>query len=62
LSSNSVPADETGSNVITNLTVDSDGIYYWIATYTPTGAFNGDSSACGEATTIVASLTGSTGN
>jgi hypothetical protein len=49
-------------NVITNLTVDADGVYYWIATYTPTGAFNGDSSSCGEATTINASVSGNPGN
>lgn len=36
--------------------------YYWIATYTPTGAFNSDSSACGEGTTIIASVSGSSGN
>ncbi len=51
-----------GGNVITNLNVNSTGVYYWIANYTPSGAFNGDSSACGEATTIVATVTGSSGS
>jgi hypothetical protein len=49
-------------NTITNATVDGDGIYYWIVTYTPTGAFNSSASTCGEATTITpASVAGSTG-
>ena len=42
------------STTITNVTVDGDGIYYWIATYTPTAgsAFTGSASVCGETTTI----------
>jgi len=54
----------TASQTVTNATADagSDGKFYWIATYTPTGAFNGDSSACGEETTVVATVTGSSGN
>jgi len=51
-----------GGNVITNLNVNSNATYYWIASYTPTGAFTPDDSPCGEATTISASITGSTGN
>jgi hypothetical protein len=46
----------TGTGPTTNLT------YYWIATYTPTGAFNGDDSACGEATVINASVVGASGS
>ena len=42
----------SGTNVITNATVDGDGVYYWTVAYTPTGAFNGSTSTCGEATTI----------
>lgn len=60
--SGSTGGTPSGGNAITNLTVNSTGVYYWIATYTPTGAFNGDSSACGEATTIVATVTGSSGS
>lgn len=60
--SGSTGGTPSGGNVITNLTVNGTGVYYWIANYTPTGAFNGDSSACGEATTIVATVTGSSGN
>jgi hypothetical protein len=60
--SGSTGGTPSGGNVITDLTVNSTGVYYWIANYTPTGAFNGDSSACGEPTTIVATVTGSTGN
>ena len=49
----------SGTNTITNATVDSDGVYYWTVDYTPTGAFNGSSSACGETTTITpASVSG----
>jgi len=49
----------SGSNVITNANVDGDGIYYWTVDYTPSGAFNGSSSSCGEATTITpASVSG----
>lgn len=52
----------SGTNVITNLTVDGDGIYYWSVDYTPTGAFNVSSSVCGEATTITpASVSGAAG-
>jgi hypothetical protein len=37
--------------------------YYWIAEYTPTGAFNSDSSACGEAVTLTApGVSGSSGS
>ena len=42
----------SGTNVITDATVDADGIYYWTVDYTPTGAFNASSHACGETTTI----------
>ena len=35
--------------VITNLTVDGDGKYFWTADYTPTGLFNASSSSCGAA-------------
>lgn len=38
----------SGANVITNLTVDSDGVYYWVVDYTPTGLFNASSSSCGD--------------
>jgi hypothetical protein len=41
----------SGTNVITDGSVDSDGVYYWTVDYTPSGAFNGSSSACGETTT-----------
>jgi hypothetical protein len=52
----------TGSRTITNLTVDSDGVYYWTVDYTPSGAFNPSAAACGEATTITpASVAGSSG-
>ena len=52
----------SGTNVITNATVDGDGVYYWTVDYTPSGAFNGSSSTCGEATTITpASVAGSSG-
>jgi hypothetical protein len=49
-------------NLITNLNVNSTATYYWIASFTPTGAFAADDSACGEPTTISASITGSTGS
>ena len=61
-SSGTTGGSPSGGNVITNLTVDTDGIYYWIAEYTATGFFVSDNSACGEATTIVASVTGSSGS
>lgn len=61
-SSGTTGGSPAGANVITNLDNPGNGTYYWIATYTPTGAFNGDSSTCGEATTISASVSGSTGN
>jgi hypothetical protein len=52
----------SGSNVITNVTVDTDGVYYWTADFTPNGAYNSSSSACGEATTITpASVAGVAG-
>ncbi len=52
-----------GGNVITNLTVNSDGKYYWIADYASnSAAFNNDSSTCGELVTIVATVTGSSGS
>jgi hypothetical protein len=44
------PAD---AYVITNVNVDTDGIYYWTVDYTPSGNFNSSTSACGaERTTI----------
>jgi hypothetical protein len=49
-------------NLITNLNVNSNATYYWIASFTPSGPFTADDSLCGEATTISASITGSTGN
>lgn len=51
-----------GSNIITNVTVDADGVYYWTVDYTPGEGFNGSSSPCGEATTITpASVAGASG-
>ena len=50
----------SGSNTITQATVDGDGVYYWTVQYTPTGAFNSSSSACGEATTITPASVGGT--
>jgi hypothetical protein len=52
----------SGTNVITDTTVDADGVYYWTVDYTPSGAFNGSSSQCGEETTITpASVDGAAG-
>jgi hypothetical protein len=52
----------SGSNIITNTTTDADKVFYWTVDYTPTGAFNASSSACGEATTITpASVAGAAG-
>jgi hypothetical protein len=34
--------------VITNTTVDGDGIYYWTVDYSPTGLFNPSASSCGD--------------
>ncbi len=54
----------TGSNTVTQATVDSDGKYYWTATYTPTTGsdFTPFTTACGEETTITpASVAGSAG-
>jgi len=50
----------SGSNIITNATVDTDGVYFWTTTFTATGLFNGSSSACGEATTITPAAVGGT--
>jgi hypothetical protein len=38
--------------IVTQATVDADGVYYWTVDYTPTGAFNSSTSPCGETTTI----------
>jgi hypothetical protein len=52
----------TGSNIITQATTDSDLTFWWTTDFTPTGAFNGTSSSCGEATTITpASVSGASG-
>jgi hypothetical protein len=59
-SSGTTGGTPSGGNVITDLTVNSDGKYYWIADYTSnSAAFNNDSSTCGELVTIVATVTGS---
>jgi hypothetical protein len=54
----------SGNRTITESTVDADGIYYWIASYTPTAGsdFVASASTCGEATTITpADVDGSAG-
>jgi hypothetical protein len=61
-SSGTTGGSPVGGNVITDTSVNSDGKYYWIADYTPSGAFNGDSSNCGELVTIVSTVTGSPGS
>jgi hypothetical protein len=59
-SSGTTGGSPVGGNVVTGTDNPTTNLhYYWIATYTPSGAFNGNSSACGEANTINVSVTGS---
>jgi hypothetical protein len=49
----------TDGNIVTG---SGQTTYYWIASYTPTGAFVADDSACGEATVINATVVGASGS